>query len=173
MVFPVRRAVLCTGLAVATALAGCSSSGGDTSPSSGLVSPAGSAGSSQPDAATARAITRAFKVFFDTDTSLAASAKVLQHGPNFRKTLAAESNSPSANDITVKVSNIALRNREVADVKFTILTAGKPLLPDTQGVAVREGGTWKVAAATFCALLQLEGTAPAICNDKSITGLPS
>ena len=60
----------------------------------------------------------------------------------------------------------------VLAVTFTITNSGTPLLSNIKGFAVQEGGTWKVAAATFCVLLKLEGSPPAACSDSSITALP-
>ena len=168
MGFPIRRAVLCAGLILTTGLAGCSSSGGTGSPpTTGSSGPAG--GGTSPG--TTKAITNAFKIFFDTDTSLAKSMTVLQHGRTFRSTLNKESHSPSAVDITAKVSQVDVVSKNVAHVTFTIYSGKTTLLPDSKGYAVREGGKWKVAAQTFCGLLQLEGTAPPACKDNSITSL--
>lgn len=163
---PIRHAALCVGLIAATGLAGCSSSGGNGSPQT-----SGSTGSTGRQSAAAKQITKVFKVFFDTKTSLDKSVTVLQHGPTFRSTLAKESNSPNAVDITAKVSSVNVVNKNLAKVKFTIYSGKTTLLPNSPGFAVRERGHWKVAAQTFCSLLQLEGSAPSACKDKSITSL--
>jgi hypothetical protein len=163
---PIRRAAVCAGLILATAVAGCSSSGGNGSPQTS--SSAGGGGAHSP---AARQITKVFKIFFDTKTSLAKSVTVLQHGATFRSTLNKESKSPNAVDITAKVNSVHVVSKNLAKVKFTIYSGKTTLLPDSPGFAVREGGHWKVAAQTFCSLLQLEGTAPAACKDKSITSL--
>ncbi len=178
MIFPIRRAVLCAGLALTTALAGCSGSDkktdGSTPPTSGGTSGSSpsSGGGGSLDAAAKAEITRAFKAFYDTKTPLAKSMAVLQHGATFRKTLIAESNSPSAKGITAKVSAIKSQSANVAAVTFSLFSLGNSLLPDISGYAVREGGKWKVAAQTFCNLLTLENTAPPACKDESITALP-
>jgi hypothetical protein len=166
---PIRRAALCTGLVLTTGLAGCSSSGGSGSPETTTGSTGSSGGA---PAATAKQITKVFKIFFDTKTSLAKSVTVLQHGPLFRSTLNKESGSPSAVDITAKVSDVSLVSKKLAKVTFTIYSGKTTLLPDSPGYAVREGGHWKVAAQTFCGLLTLEGTAPPACKKKSVTALP-
>ncbi|MDT4918175.1 MAG: hypothetical protein QOH89_2875 [Pseudonocardiales bacterium] len=168
MGIPIRRTALSTGLVLATALAGCSSSGGDGS----APAPSGSSGDGGgADAATTAAVTKAYKTFYDTTTPLGKSVKVLQHGETFRSTLRTESNSPSAVDITAKVSAVKLVDKDLARVTFTIYSGKTTLLPGTHGYAVRVHGDWKVAAQTFCSLLNLEGTAPPACKDKSITSL--
>lgn len=167
----IRRCAVSLGLAALLAVGGCSSSGkkGD---SSGPATTAPQTAAVPLGAAAKREITRAFTIFFDTDTSLGASVKVLQHGKLFRKTLAAESKSPSAKDITAKVSRVRRHSHRVALVTFTIFSGTSTLLPNTKGFAVRDHGTWKVAAQTFCSLLRLEGTAPDACEDSAITKLP-
>lgn len=187
MTHPIHRAVPCLVVAAALVVSACSSSGG----TGGATTPAGSASSppassppasSQPasspasatlDAAAKAEISNAYKVFFDTNTPLAASVAVLQHGDKFRQALNAESKSPSAQNITAKVSAVAAQSAKVAVVTFTIKSGTSVLLPNTHGFAVLEGGKWKVAAQTFCNLLTLEGTAPAVCKDTAITALPN
>lgn len=179
MVGPLGRLVACTGLAMTLALVGCSSSGNNGSTST----PGGGSSSAEhcpvpkrpgvaKNLATKKAITKAYKVFFDTDTPLPQSVAVLQHGPELCAPLNAESSNPAANKITAKVSKVVLRNKNVAKVTFTIFSAGQTLLPNSPGFAVREDGHWKVAAQTFCALLKLEGTVPAPCKKSAITALP-
>jgi hypothetical protein len=53
-----------------------------------------------------------------------------------------------------------------------VYSNGKPALPGASGLAVRQGGKWKVAAQTFCQLLTLQGDAPHACNDPKITAVP-
>jgi hypothetical protein len=50
-----------------------------------------------------------------------------------------------------------------ASVTYTILLAGKPVVPHATGTAVKSGGTWLVSDASFCQLLRLEGAAPPGC----------
>jgi hypothetical protein len=45
-----------------------------------------------------------------------------------------------------------------ATVIYSIDVAGTPALTNQKGVAVDQGGTWKVGTASFCGLLQLEKT---------------
>jgi hypothetical protein len=191
MALPLRRAALCAGIALTAALTGCSSSGSksggtstppttppSTPPSTNTVTtPAGTSSSSAAgtpaDPATKAKISHAFTVFFNTDTPLGPSMAVLQHGTKFRQALIKESNSAAAQGITAQVSDVLMQGARVALVTFTLKSGTSDLLPNTHGYAVQEDGKWKVAAQTFCALLGLEGTAPAICNDKSITALPN
>jgi hypothetical protein len=180
MTLAFHRAVPCLVVAAALAVSACSSSssgggGGASSTPGGSSStpPATSTAPATLDAAAKAEISTAYKVFFDTKTALDASVAVLQHGAKFRQALNAESNSPSAQNITAKVSAVTAQSANVAVVTFTIKSGGSVLLPNTHGFAVLEGGKWKVAAQTFCNLLTLEGTAPAVCKDTTITALPN
>jgi hypothetical protein len=46
------------------------------------------------------------------------------------------------------------------------LLAGAPVLKNQHGVAVNEGGTWKVGVTSFCGLLTVEnnGKTPSVCK---------
>jgi hypothetical protein len=177
-------AVLAIAVAAAVALAGCSGSAANKGTSSSTTGskPATGSGSSPnsspsgsgapADAATKAAVSGAYATFFNPKTSAARSEAVLQHGASFRKTLAEQASTAQSQNVSATVSKVSRTGPNVAAVTFTLLSGGSPLLTDTPGFAVREGGAWKVAAQTFCGLLQLQGGAPAACNDTSITALP-
>jgi hypothetical protein len=182
-----RSALVVIGVVALTGLAGCSSSGkgGSSSSSSTRVStPAAStsaastgaatsgAGTSA-DAATTKAVTTAYETFFDIKATTAQTVTVLQHGSAFSPTLAGQAKAAAAQKLAATVSKVNLTRPNVADVTFTLTSNGAPLLPNTHGKAVREGGTWKVAAETFCALLGLQGPPPAVCKDPKMTALPN
>jgi hypothetical protein len=172
MIHTLRCTALGAGLAVVTALAGCSSSGGgDGSSSSG--GPTSSAGGDTANAATTKAIKHAYTVFFNSRETTAHAVASLQHGSKFRSSIISEGKSNYGKQKTVAtVSSVKLIRPKLADVAFTVKVAGHTVLPDSHGFAVREGGKWRVAAKTYCSLLTLEGTAPPVCKNKSITALP-
>jgi hypothetical protein len=172
MIVSTRGAATGIALALAAALTGCSGSSGPN-PSSPPPADAGSGRSGTPaDAATRHAVSTAFSTFFSPTSTPAQSEVVLQHGSVFSKTLADEAKSTQAQHVTATVSAVSLTSADVAAVTFTLTSGGSPLVSNTSGYAVREGGSWKVAAQTFCSLLQLEGNAPAACKESSITTLP-
>jgi hypothetical protein len=182
-----RSALVVIGVVALTALAGCSSSGkgGSSSSSSTPVSTpaastsaastsaATSGAATSADAVTTRAVTTAYETFFDIKATTAQTVAVLQHGSAFSPTLAGQAKAAAAQKLAATVSKVNLASPNVADVTFTLTSNGSPLLPNTHGKAVREGGTWKVAAETFCALLGLQGTPPAVCKDPKMTALPN
>ncbi|HET8536608.1 MAG TPA: hypothetical protein VFL73_05455, partial [Solirubrobacteraceae bacterium] len=177
-----RRAVGGAALVAALLVAGCSSSGSgahksaSSSPSSSSTSPvtsspAPSASGTPADAATRKAVADAYAAFFGYKSTLAQSQAALQHGATFHQTLVEQGKSSLADKSTATVSSVRVAGK-VAYVTFTISENGQPLLSNTPGYAVRENGTWKVAAKTFCSLLTLQGSAPSACSDPSITALP-
>jgi hypothetical protein len=170
---PLRSAALLL-VMTSVALAACGGSGArDTSSSPALPGSSAppSASGTPADAATRAAVNTAYATFFNTQTSAAASESALQHGATFRATLAAEAGGHD--NVTASVSSVRLLRPNVAAVVFTIDSGGSPLLSNSPGYAVRENGRWKVAAQTFCGLLQLQGDAPSACQDPAITGLPN
>ena len=52
-----------------------------------------------------------------------------------------------------------------AQVTYTILVSGSPVLKNQKGLAVKQNGTWKVGDQSFCALLAME-------NGGKTSGLP-
>jgi len=95
--------------------------------------------------------------FFDPKTPVATSISLLQDGSAFRAALEAQAKGSLAQGAAAEVSKVSLRSPNTAKVVFSILVNGKALLTDQPGYAVHDGGTWKVAAQTFCGLLTLQG----------------
>lgn len=178
---------LVAGALVLVTTAACSSSGGpdtagpnatnQSTAQATASSPAAggsSAGSATPaDAATAAAIKKAYGEFFSGTAAPAVSQQALQHGAAFKQVLEQQAKGQYSKGSGVKVTTIAVHpSGQVADVTFTLTTNGKTLLAGIKGNAVQEAGTWKVAAATFCTLLKLQGSPPPACSNTSITSLP-
>jgi hypothetical protein len=117
-------------------------------------------------------ITQAYEVFFSNNSTTPQSQAALQHGEKFTAALDAEGTSSYATKSSATVSKVVVLSPNSADVTFSVISNGVAVLKDTPGKAVREGGTWKVAAQTFCALLTLQGNPPSACSDSSVTALP-
>jgi hypothetical protein len=165
-----RTVVLVLAALTLVVTAGCSSSSGNPAAS-------GPAGSSRPtgggppvSAATKKAVVKAFTVFFNSNSTTPQSQAVLQHGAVFHQTLVEQGKSQYAKSTSAKITSVSKVSKKVSAVSF-IITSGSLKVP-FHGNAVREGGKWKVAAKTLCALLKVEGDAPALCGKKSITALP-
>lgn len=164
-----------------SALTACGSSAGHsdspgTSPSASR--PGGASTGAQPSVAGSgnpadlAAIARAYTTFFDAKTPLDRSEAVLQDGAAFASVLTASAQTQYADQASAQVSKVVVSSPDRATVTFSILLNGSPILPDQTGYAVRENGNWKVAGATFCALLTAEGKPPAICVTPAATALP-
>lgn len=169
------RRVAAAVISAALLAAGCSSSGGADFGTTALASTGASSseGGRPADAATTAAVSKAYKTVFSSTTSIAQSRDALQHGDVFAATLREQANSPHGQQSSASVASVRLASPSVADVRFSITSNGITALTDVPGKAVREDGQWKVAATTFCQLLNLEGSAPKACDDPKITALPS
>jgi hypothetical protein len=181
------------GLLVAALASGCTSSGGSgpsgspvrstpAAPSGSAtgspVRPSGPAGPTAPvtsgtpaGASTRQQIAAAYRAFFDGRSTTAQSEAALQNGKAFHAALVAQAENAHAAGSGVKVGAVSV-NGDLGFVTYTVTQDGAALLPNAKGYAVRQAGRWKVAALTFCTLLQLQGGAPAACNDPTLTALP-
>ena len=139
-------------VAVTALLTGCTSTPAASSPTS----------ATDPIAQ----ITANWEEFFNPKTANDRRVQLIENGPAFAATLQAQAANPLAASSMVKVSKVAVTSPTTATVTYSILLNGQPALPDQQGLAVLLDGTWKVSAASFCALLTLE-------NGGTTTGLPA
>ncbi len=155
-------------IAVAT-VTGCSDDKSDsnataTSAAAAATSAAATSGASAAaaDPATTKAVTDAYVQFFDAKQPADKRAAAVEKGDAFAPVLAAQASNPQAQGTSATVSKVTTADATHADVTYTLLMNGQPVLPDQAGQAVQESGQWKVAASTFCTLLKLQGgTAPA------------
>jgi hypothetical protein len=168
---------LLVGLLGTAALSGCDGSKHQvTASGAGRVSATGSStatGGASADPATTAAVSAAFTTFFDGSAAVSTRLTFLQNAEIFEQALAAQSSSPLISQTSVTLSRVSLTTATQATVIYTVFLSGKQLLADQTGTAVEINGGWKVAAATFCALLTLGGQAPAACAQASTTALPS
>ncbi len=167
----IRGAAGLCGIAViaAATVTGCSDDKSDNASSTTTTAAAATtsaaapaAGSSAADPATTKAVTDAYVLFFDAKQPADKRAAAVEKGDVFAPVLAAQAGNPQAQGTSATVSKVTTVDADHADVTYTLLMGGNPVLPDQAGQAVQENGQWKVAATTFCALLKLQGgTAPA------------
>ncbi|MEU1983002.1 hypothetical protein [Nocardia sp. NPDC019395] len=159
-----RRATTIFGLIALTAAAvvGC----GDSDDSAAAATSAPAATSSAAPAAaspeTQKAINDAFVTFFDGKADPATRAGLVEKGTEFKPFLEGMASDPRAMGTSVTVFAVQVVDDKTADVTYTLLLGGNPVLPDQSGQAIKEGDTWKVAAMTFCSLLAVQGTGQVI-----------
>lgn len=154
-------------LASVGVLAGCGSSKSSSSSSGASTSGGASATTSMTTASgsggAAAQIRRDWMNFFSGSTSAQTKISLLQNGQQFSQAIKAQAGSPLAQQASAKVTKVTVTGPDKAQVKYSVLIAGKPALPNQTGTAIKSGGTWKVSDASFCALLRLEGGAPPAC----------
>jgi len=169
---PHRSPLILLTCVVGVTLAACgSSSSSSPSPSaSATSSPATSATSSASasagSSAAEQAITANWTAFFDAKTPVAKRVSLLQDGQVVASVIRSQAGSGLASEATAKVTKVTVTSPTQATVTYSILVGGQPALSGKTGIAVLQGGTWKVGLASFCGLLVLE-------NSGKTTGLPA
>jgi predicted small lipoprotein YifL len=160
-------------LAVGTSIAACGSSGPSSSstPSpSASTTPAAPPSSSSPSTTApgnaVAEITANWTTFFNGKTPLSKRVRVLQNGSAFAPEIRISAAYPGASSAGAKVTHVTVTSPTQASVTYDILLLGTPVLSNQKGIAVLQGGTWKVGDASFCSLLTLEnsGKTPAVCK---------
>jgi hypothetical protein len=149
----VRRLVLLVAAVVLVGtLAACGGSGGKSSTTSGENAQA--------------EIKNAFVKFFSSKTPLAQRVALLQNGTKYKPIIEALAKNPLASDTSATVKSVRLEGKNQASVVYTVFINGAPLpqLRGRTGTAVKADGTWQVGDASFCQLVAIGGSTPAVCN---------
>jgi hypothetical protein len=149
--------------------AGCSSSssGGNTP-----TPPPTSANPEATDAASKAAATSQIEnnwaVFFKSSTPHTTSVGLLQNGASLGAAIAfaARLAKSQGTKESAKVTSVTFTSPTQASVKYVLYGNGKALLPNADGTAVLDNGTWQVSQATFCQLVNLGA------GGKKIAGCP-
>jgi hypothetical protein len=147
-------------------LTACGNSG---KPSSGSTRTPATATSS-PARGSAEATIRAnWEAFFSARTPTSRRVALLQNGSQFESLIAAQSGSSLASAASAKVTSVSNITSSQATVEYDIVVSGTPALRNQKGLAVHQGGTWKVGDKSFCGLLELEKSSGLV----KITSLPA
>jgi hypothetical protein len=155
------------GPALGVALAACGSSGtAAPKASSSTAAPASAAPSASASGSATAQITAGWQAFFNAKTPITRRVELLQNGQVFAPVIKAQAGSTLASAATAQVTKVTLVSPTQAKVTYSILVGGTPQLKNQAGVAVLQGGTWKVGDASFCGLLTLE-------NGGKASGLPA
>lgn len=148
---------MCLAIALTGAVpAGCGASSSTSSQTN--KAPSGTA-------ATEAQIKHNWLEFFDPSTPPSTTVSLLQNGTRFAAVINAQAKSSFAKEASATVSAVKLTGPSSATVTYTLKLAGVPVpgVKNAHGTAVKTGGTWQVADASFCQLLKLEGSAPPGC----------
>lgn len=117
------------------------------------------------------AIEHAFTGFFDGSTSAGTKESLVEHAYLFRDLITSQSTSELAKSIRVQVEQVSDITATHAKVTYRLEADHKPLLAHAEhGSAIKIQGTWKVSAATVCALVKLEGARTIACPAGSAAG---
>ncbi len=180
--------ILGLALAVPIALAACSS-GSSSSSTSTSAPPTGSSSSSAQSSPAASSASSAsassstgaeptagpraiasieanWTAFFSASTPTSRRIALLQNGQTFGSVIQAQAGNPLSQAASAKVKSVTLSGASHATVIYDIVVGGAAGLSNQKGVAVYQGGIWKVGDASFCGLLQLE-------NGGTSSGLPA
>jgi hypothetical protein len=166
---------------VVVTVAGLTACGGSSKPKSTPTSSAatrssasssGAGGTLTGDAATIRDV---YLRFLDLKVPVEQKVGLIQDGTEFLPAMQAEAKNPQAATVSLQVSDVKVSSAKLADVTYTILVSGSPLLPNQHGYAVKEDGTWKIAGVTFCGLLAAQSPTaiPPVCSKPAATSLPT
>ena len=171
-----RILVPAVGLALAAALAGCSSSSSPSATTSASttptqattpVGPATPVPSTSSSSGAVAEITANWEKFFNSSTPTAQRVALLQNGSTFATAISGLSGLVSK--LGAKVTNVTLNSATTATVTYNLTAGGSSLLTGQTGKAVLENGVWKVGDASLCGLLKLVpgGTVPSACSSVS------
>jgi hypothetical protein len=173
--------VLASAAVLSVAACGSSGSGGETQPHPSTSVPASTssapaASSSSASAAggsgASKTIAANWTAFFNAKTPEARRVALLQDGSTFASVIKSQLGSGLAAEATAKVTKVTVTSATQASVVYDIQIDGQTALPNAKGVAVKQGGTWKVGVASLCGLLKLESGGktsglPAACQSAS------
>ena len=121
-------------------------------------------GSSKPKTSDEQAqIKSAYEKFFSGKTSVTDRVALLQNGSRFKGLVTSFASNPLAKNVSATVSSVTLQGSNKAKVVYVVKFAGSSL-PQQTGSAIRQSGAWKVADASLCKLVALQGSTPAICK---------
>jgi hypothetical protein len=151
-----RLALLVAALVLVGALAACGGSGG-------------SKGTTTSGANAQEQIKSAFVKFFSNKTPLAQRVELLQNGSQFKPIIEALAKNPLASNTSATVKSVKLEGGDKASVVYTVYVGGTPLpqLKNRTGTAVKVNGKWQVGDASFCSLVKIGGSPPAVCNHST------
>lgn len=168
---PLRACALAL-VAALTAACGGGSSGGSTTPSSAPTSgtsttPAATATAPADPAAATAEITATWEKFFSSATSISAAVALLENGDQLGPALAKAQQEDKATGgrRSAKVKKVTFTSPTNANVSYILHAGGTTL--NSAGVAVLQGGQWKVSQITFCTLVVLGN------GEKPVKGCPS
>lgn len=148
--------------ATAASSSAAPSGGTATGPCAATTAPTVSGSGPADTAAAGTQVATAYQKFFDPATPSATKLGLLQNGTSFAPVVAGFASNPLAAQAAVSVQKVTFTSATAADVTFTLCESGQPVLPNSAGKAVQQGGVWKIADATLCGLVKLNSGGAAV-----------
>ena len=145
------RGLALLGVLLVGALAAC---GGSGHPATTTSSTAGAASQIKAN----------WQSFFSSKEPDSSKPALIQNGSRFSSAIEALAKNPLAKNTSAKVSSVKLQGPSKAKVVYSIYLGSTPALKHQTGYALKQNGTWVIADASLCSLLQLEGGAPSVCK---------
>jgi hypothetical protein len=145
----IRILIPLTGVAL---IAGCSSSGNNSSASSSTSAGASASATGGQSADTA-AVTQVWQSFFSKDTPISQKEMLLQNGTTTMKP--ALQADPRVGQASATVQKVTFPDANDADVTYQIALNGTVMMGGMAGKAIKQNGQWLVSDSTLCGLLQL------------------
>lgn len=148
-------------LVTALPLSACGSGKSGNSPKAGPSSPSATPTAPADPAAAAAEVKANWAAFFDGSKPAAQRIPLLQDGAQLGAALALGAKDPNASRLTAVATQVTFTSATQAAVVYKLMSRGSTLLPNAEGTAVLDAGTWKVSKQTFCQLIRLgQGGSP-------------
>lgn len=107
----------------------------------------------------AAAIATAWQKFFDGTGAATDKIALLENGDQYSALIQGYASNSFAKAASATISDIKVTSDTTADVTYSLLVQGTPVLTNQAGKAVKQNGSWKVSYETFQALMALAQSA--------------
>jgi hypothetical protein len=149
-----------TAFATTSPLASVTTAPTSAAPTSAGPAPSPSTTAPFDQAAATAQITANWEKFFTPGTSIDERVALLQNGPALRAAIEQSATNPLQQQASAKVTRVTFASPTEATVNYDVSLNGAVALPNAEGMAVLEGGMWKVAQTSFCSLVSLGASGP-------------
>lgn len=107
----------------------------------------------------AAAVATAWQKFFDGTGPATEKVALLENGDKYSALIQQYASNSFAKAASAKVIDVKVTSATTADVTYSLLVQGTPVLANQAGKAVKQNGSWKVSYLTFQALMSLAQSA--------------
>ena len=111
----------------------------------------------------AKTVATNWVTFFDPATPTATKLTLLENGSKFSAVLAGQATSAQGKETAAQVTAVTVAGSS-ANVTWSLLLSGIPVLKGQKGQAILTKGVWQVADSSFCGLLSMQPPVPDACK---------